>query len=393
MYIYSDIDAIKRIETYQFGVFKFQQGLDTAAVDVLLQRVQDAQYRFRVSPLASVATQLEQEVVVSSVFGTNTIEGGELSEEETEQALLLSPEKIQTIQQQRAFNIKNAYDYIREISVLEAWQPSLDNVLEIHRRIYQRLDEDERNVPGMLRSNPDGVVTRVGNTEHGGIYKPPQNGADIRLLLESLLSWNAELAQNKVPALIRAPLLHLYFELIHPFWDGNGRAGRVLEAGILYAEGFRYAPFAQANYYLQHIHQYFALFNHCRKATTKKRPSPNTDFVVFFLEGMLTTINGLHDRVNQMVQVVLFETHLKRCRDNKTVNDRQYAIVNEVLRKGECITMSELREAPWYQALYSKLTPKTRSRDMKKIVELGLVVVDDKGNMFPSLIKSRGQTR
>ncbi|WP_087871593.1 hypothetical protein [Bathymodiolus platifrons methanotrophic gill symbiont] len=70
-------------------------------VDVLLQRVQDAQQRFSVSPLASVAMQLEKDVVVSSVFGTNTIEGGELSEEETEQALSLSPEQIQNSQQQR----------------------------------------------------------------------------------------------------------------------------------------------------------------------------------------------------------------------------------------------------------------------------------------------------
>ena len=45
--------------------------------------------------------QLEKDVVVSSVFGTNTIEGGELSEEETEQALSLSPEQIQNSQQQR----------------------------------------------------------------------------------------------------------------------------------------------------------------------------------------------------------------------------------------------------------------------------------------------------
>lgn len=40
---------------------------------------------------------------------------------------------------------------------------------------------------------------------------------------------------------MRAPLLHLYFELIHPFWDGNGRVGRVLEASVLLAAGYQYA--------------------------------------------------------------------------------------------------------------------------------------------------------
>jgi Fic family protein len=393
MDIFSDIGNVRRIDTYQFGVFKLQKGLDAAPVDVLLQRVQDAQDRFSASPLSSVATQLEKEVVVSSVFGTNTIEGGELSEQETEQALSLSPEHIQNIQQQRALNIKRAYDYIRDVSVGDNWHPTIETLLEVHRRVYENLDDDnEQNVAGMLRSNPDGVVTKVGNADHGGVYKPPQNGSDIKTLLESLLAWNIELAEGGVPALIRAPLVHMYFEIIHPFWDGNGRVGRVLEAGILYADGFRYAPFAQASYYLQNIHHYFALFNTCRKAAAKKRDFPNTEFVVFFLEGMLTTINHLHDRVNRMVKVALFEMELKHCYDDKRINDRQYAIVNEVLRKGSATTLKELRQAPWSQALYSKLTEKTRSRDLKKLIELKLLVTDGKGSFFsgsaePSVIK------
>lgn len=376
---------IKRIETNQFGIFKFQLGLSCSEIELMLQRVQDAQDRFRVSPLSSVATQLEKEVSVSSVFGTNTIEGGELSEQETERALLLSPEEIQNIQQQRALNIKSAYDYIRTVSVSENWNPSIDNVLEIHRRIYQSLveEEDPNNEPGLLRSNPDSVITRVGNNSHGGIYKPPQNGSDIRLLLNELLNWNAELANLGVPALIRAPLVHLYFEIIHPFWNGNGRVGRVLEAGILYADGFRYAPFAQASYYLKNIDQYFALFNSCRKAAKKKREAPNAEFISFFLTGMLDTINHLHDRVNRMVDVVIFEAQLKRLRDCKLINDRQYAIVNEVLRKGTPSSMDEIRQSFWYQSLYRKLTTKTRSRDMKHLLDMNLLIADSDGNLLP----------
>jgi len=390
MDILIDNNAVKRIETNKFGIFKFQMGLSNMKVEVILQRVQDAQERFRVSPLASVATKLEKEVVVSSVFGTNTIEGGELSEQETEQALLLSPEEIQNIEQRRALNIKDAYDYIREVSVSENWNPSIADVIEVHRRVYDELDDgNEQNVPGVLRDNPDGIVTRVGNEAHGGVYKPPQNGHDIRLLLESLLDWNIELAENGVPALIRAPLIHLYFEVIHPFWDGNGRVGRVLEAGILYAEGFRYAPFAQASYYLRNIDQYFALFNFCRKAANKKHDCPNIEFVTFFLEGMLETINYLHDRVNRMVHVVLFEAQLKRLHDYKVVNDRQYTIVNEVLRKGGISYPEEIRQAIWYQALYSKLTTKTRSRDMKNLIDMGLLVLDEDGNIIPGFIEVR----
>lgn len=393
MDIFLDKNLTKRIETIRSGVFKYQLGLNKDTLALLLQRVVDAQERFRSSPLAPVANELEKEVVVSSVFGTNTIEGGELSEQETEEALFLTSKYVQNRQQKRVVNIKKAYDYIREVSVQPGWQPSLEDVLHIHKIVYDALESDnaqnpEQTRPGVLRDNPDGIVTRVGNAEQGGVYKPPQLGKDIKLLLESLIAWQAELAEKGLPALIRAPLFHLYFELIHPFWDGNGRVGRVLEAGILYSEGFRYAPFAQANYYLKNIHRYFTLFNTARKAADKKKAFPNNEFIEFFLEGLLETINHLHNRVNRLIHIVLYETHLKRLHDEKTLNDRQYAIANAVLQKGSGLALNQLKQAPWYLALYSKLTDKTKSRDLAKLKELKLILVDENGLLAPVLIEN-----
>lgn len=388
MDIFLDISLVNRIETLRSGVFKLQIGLELEDVALLYQRVEDAQKRFKDSPLTHVASSLEKEVVVSSVFGTNTIEGGTLTEEETEQALSLTPEQIQNTEQKRAYNLKQAYDFIKEISVQDRWQPSLEDVCEIHRLVYDGISSDNtHNQPGVLRTNIEGLVTRVGNAEHGGVYKPPQLGKDIHLLLQSLIDWNHQLAHSGVPALIRAPLVHLYFELIHPFWDGNGRVGRVLEAGILYADGFRYAPFAQVNFYLKNIHQYFAAFNHCRKAADKKHPKPNLEFVSLFLEGMLETINHLHDRVSRLVHVVLYETQIKRLHDERKINDRQYAIVNQVLKVGAPVVLAELRKEPWYVALYSKLTDKTKSRDLSNLKKLGLLVDIGKGQVATSFIR------
>ena len=204
--IFMDNNCDKRVETLRSGVFKFQLGLSEAEIRLPLQRVVDAQARFRSSPLSSVATDLEKEVVVSSIFGTNSIEGGELNEQETEQVLGLSPEQIQTIHQRRVVNIKNAYDFIRDVASQVHWQPTLSDVCHIHVLVSEGLQiEAPENIPGRLRDNPEGIITRVGNDEHGGIYKPPQLGKDIQLLLSSLLDWNRELTDAGIPALIRAP--------------------------------------------------------------------------------------------------------------------------------------------------------------------------------------------
>jgi Fic family protein len=370
------------VETARFGPFTFQVGVDPARVETLLLRVDDAHQRFHDSPLAQVADRLEREVVVSSVFGTNSIEGGTLTEEETQLALDLAPAQVEGAEQRRAINIKAAYDLARAAAADPQWRPSVDFIRAVHAAITRDLPH-EYNQPGLLRDNPKHVPTFVGDPAHGGRYKPPQFGVDVRRLLEALLDWHGELEARGLPVLVRAPLVHYYYEVVHPFWDGNGRVGRVLEATLLLREGFRYAPFAQARYYLDHIDRYFRLFNACRKAAEAGRPHPNTDFVEFFLEGLLATLNSLHGRVNDIVRVLLFATDVKRQHDAKEINARQYAIVTQVLEAGRPVPLADLRRAPWYLALYAKRTDKTRQRDLRRLREQGLLVLDKDNRLWP----------
>jgi Fic family protein len=374
------------VETARFGPFAFQVGVDAAAVETAFLRVSDAHQRFQGSPLSQVASQLEREVVATSVFGTNSIEGGTLSEAETVLALDLDPSSVQDIEQRRVLNIKSAYDLASRAVAAPDWCLDLPFIRSVHAAITDRIPH-EHNQPGVLRDNPKSIVTQVGDQAHGGRYKPPQYGGDVRLLLDALLRWHQGLVDLQVPALIRAPLVHYYYELIHPFWDGNGRVGRVIEASLLLREGLRYAPFAQARYYLERIDRYFTLFNVCRKLADKGDAYPNTEFVLFFLEGLLIGLNTLHDRVNRLVQILLAESDLKRLHDEKRINARQYAIATQVLAAAGPIPLTELRRAPWYAALYSRRTDKTRQRDLRGLREQGLVSVDENNRLVPGFIQ------
>jgi Fic family protein len=373
------------IETARFGPFVFQVGVDPAAVETAVLRVSDAHLRFKGSPLSQVAGQLEREVVVTSVFGTNSIEGGTLSEAETQLALDLDPSQVQDIERRRVLNIKAAYDLASRAVAAPDWRLDLPFVRSVHAAVTDRLPH-EHNRPGLLRDNPKTIVTRVGDQAHGGRYKPPQYGGDVRLLLDSLLRWHQELADRQVPVLIRAPLVHYYYELIHPFWDGNGRVGRVLEASLLLREGFRYAPFAQARWYLDQIDRYFTLFNLCRKARDRGAAYPNTEFAHFFLEGLRISLNDLHDRVNRLVHALLFERDLKRRHDEKRINARQYAIVTQLLAPGGPVALADLRRAPWYLGLYAQRTDKTKQRDLQGLREQGLVTLDTDNRLWPGFM-------
>jgi Fic family protein len=381
-------DLTRRIETECFGPFIFQPGLVAADSALALQRVEDAHQRFIASPLSQVANRLEREVVVSSVFGTNTIEGGTLTEDETASALALDPALVQEVEQQRAINIKAAYDHAQRAAATPGWTLDMAFIVDLHRLITDKLPHAD-NQPGRLRDNPKDRITYVGNAVHGGRYKPPQYGRDIERLLEALIDWHAELAAAGVPALIRAPLVHLYYELIHPFWDGNGRVGRVIEATLLQAAGYRYAPFALARYYLANIDIYFTLFNTCRKAAEKQHAAPNQAFVDFHLEGMRQTINDLHDRVNRLVGMLLFESTIRRALDSKEINARQYTILSQLLDRGRPLTLDELRRAPWYASLYLKRNDKTRQRDLRRLRELELAHLDTDDALWPGFIRPR----
>lgn len=359
--------------------------MEPARIELALQRVEDAHERFIASPLSQVANQLEREVVVSSVFGTNTIEGGALSEDETATVLALDPSQVRNIEQRRAVNIKAAYDLSQKAATTPGWQLNLEFVLDLHRSISQDIPHPD-NRPGEVRDNPKDRLTYVGDEAHGGRYKPPQYRGDIQRLLQALIDWHGELTHAGMPALIRAPLVHLYYELIHPFWDGNGRVGRVLEATLLQVAGYRYAPFALARYYLSNIDAYFTLFNTCRKQADRSSATANQPFLEFHLEGMRQTINTLHDRVNRLVIMLLYESEIRRALDQKIINVRQYTILSQLLGKGP-LPLEEIRHAPWYSSLYLKLNDKTRQRDLKRLREHELVFLDHDNRLWPGFIR------
>mgnify|MGYP001179135387 CR=1 FL=1 len=375
----------RRVETDRFGPFTFRLGLDLPALTVPRVRLQDAQRRFAGSPLAQVANRLEPEVLVESVHGTNTIEGGDLTPEETREVLALPPEQLTAERQQRVRNVRDAHALATATAADPAWRLNGDFLRAVHVAICRDLSEDDYR-PGVLRANGRDRVTRVGDAAHGGVYKPPQHGRDIERLLDALVGWHSTLVDAGVPAIVRAPLVHLYFERIHPFWDGNGRVGRVVEATLLLQAGFRYAPFALWRYYLDRVDDYFSLFNTCRKADEAGHAHPNQAFVAFHLEGMRQTLDALHDRVNRMVAVLLFEAELRSSLEGGRINVRQYAIMRLLVDNGEAMPLSALRQHATYLALYRDKTDKTRQRDLRGLREQSWLRVDSTGMVWPGFI-------
>lgn len=379
-------DTTLKVMTYKSGYFTFQLGLEHDQVQAMLNRVNDSQNRFNKTPsLPLIIDQVQDKVLASSIYSTNTIEGGQFTEQETANILKQDPKTIQRSEERRLTNLKESIEWIKKFSSKQLSPTNgkpfeLSTMFQLHTLVSQNLEE-QHNPAGQLRNNLPTQKTIVGNGAHGGTYRPPKCLEDIEYLIQAWAEWlNSPNIINQ-PAIIRAGLAHYYFELIHPFWDGNGRTGRLIEMFILEQSGYRFSSSAIWKYYQKNIHEYFALFNLCRKQADKKEENPNQPFIEFILAGMFETIEYLHDESNKLIGFLLYQTALNNAKFSKEISDRQFNLIHNVMRvigeSNKFLSKAELYRIPQIQNLYDGKVERTFYRDIDKLIDLNFLSEQD----------------
>lgn len=101
--------------------------------------------------------------------------------------------------------------------------------------------------PG-IRTRPGTIVGNSATREV--IYTPPQDHDQIVELLERLLNFFNEAVDEGLDPLVRMALIHYQFEKIHPFYDGNGRTGRILNLLYLVQHGLLDLPILYLSRYI-----------------------------------------------------------------------------------------------------------------------------------------------
>ena len=120
------------------------------------------------------------------------------------------------------------------------------------------------------------------------VYKPPQP-EDLSPLLDSLEKFIDDSPHCPLDPLIKMALIHHQFESIHPFYDGNGRVGRILNILYLVLHKLLDSPILYLSRYINHNKaDYYRLLQEVREKDAWEA------WVVFMLEGVsLTAQNTL----------------------------------------------------------------------------------------------------
>lgn len=100
-------------------------------------------------------------------------------------------------------------------------------ILAIHRRLMER-DVNAERIAGQVRTSQNWIGGNNYNPCAADFVPPPPE--EVTGLLDDLCR---AINDDRLPPLVQAALVHAQFETIHPFADGNGRAGRALIHGVL----------------------------------------------------------------------------------------------------------------------------------------------------------------
>lgn len=147
--------------------------------------------------------------------------------------------------------LKHGFDLAHRNQLL-----TINHVVEIQQFLEQN-DAGIRRIPGTALVNPaDNTV----------VYTPPQDYQTIMRLMDNLMEYINHPAMHDVDPLTKMAVIHYQFESIHPFYDGNGRTGRILNLLYLVLEDLLTLPILYlSRYIIQHKGEYYRLLQNVRE--------------------------------------------------------------------------------------------------------------------------------
>ncbi len=144
-----------------------------------------------------------------------------------------------------------------------------------------------RTAPGTKLERSDGKV----------VYTPPQDGAQIIEYMQNLETFINDEAMSELDPLIKMAIIHHQFESIHPFYDGNGRTGRIVNVLYLVTTGLLDLPILYLSRYITHNKgEYYRLIQTIR--------DKGTDNAKEWIEWILFILKGIEETATETISLV-----------------------------------------------------------------------------------------
>jgi len=147
-------------------------------------------------------------------------------------------------------------------------------IIEIQKEL-EKNNAGFRKLPGTSLKN-----SATGET----IYTPPQDIDEINKLMANLERFINDESMCDYDPLVKLAIIHFQFESIHPFYDGNGRTGRIINILYLILEGLQNLPILYlSNYIIKNKSDYYRFLQEVRDDKNWE------SWILFIIRGIETT--------------------------------------------------------------------------------------------------------
>jgi len=190
--------------------------------------------------------------------------------------------------------LKKGFALIKETGLL-----TNSSILQI-QEVLEDNNAGFRKLPGTAL-----IKAATGET----IYTPPQNYEEILRLMKNLERYLNDSEMQDCDPLIKMAVIHFQFESIHPFYDGNGRTGRIINILYLILEKLQSLPILYlSKYIIKHKPDYYRLLQNVRDENLWE------EWLLFMITGIEQTAKETIELIIKIKALMLDYKH--RLRDN-----------------------------------------------------------------------------
>ena len=144
------------------------------------------------------------------------------------------------------------------------------------------------------------------------VYTPPQDPAEIMRLMENLESFINNPTMSELDPLIKMAIIHHQFESIHPFYDGNGRTGRIVNILYLVLTGLLDLPILYLSRFITHNKaEYYRLIQAIRDKENDNAKEWE-DWIIFILKGVEETSDDTIRLIKDMSSLMQKDKNILR---------------------------------------------------------------------------------
>ncbi|MDP3478191.1 MAG: Fic family protein [Desulfoprunum sp.] len=308
--------------------------------------------------------------LIKGAQATTAIEGNTLSQEEIEK--LDEGWKLPPSKEYLEIEVKNILgafnELLREIVVngtVRIVTPDL--IKEFHKMIGQNLGAHFDAIPGKFRDD-NRVV---------GTYLAPDYNY-VPELIDKLCEWlkrefHYSDGQNFHTSVLQAIITHVYIEWIHPFGDGNGRTGRLLEFYVLLRTGLpNIVSHILSNFYNQTRQEYYRQLDQARKKSNL------TGFLKYAVQGFRDGLRENLSVIQESQFIIFWQNYIY-----EAFSDIKYTKREAFKRKRDLILDMPINQefdvdqiidlTPGVARKYANVNRATVLRDLKELQDLNLL--------------------